>query len=70
MEPIIPTSIGRLWRGTTWLMRMIDPEKMPAEPIPAIARPMINASEFGAAPHTTEPISNSNTAARYTNLAL
>jgi hypothetical protein len=33
------------------------PAKMPAEPTPAIARPMINAVEFGAAPQMSEPTS-------------
>ena len=29
------------------------PENMPADPTPAIARPMIRATDVGAAPHTT-----------------
>jgi hypothetical protein len=29
----------------------------PAAPKPEIARPMMNAIEFGAEPHTAEPIS-------------
>lgn len=37
---------------------IMTPEKMPAPPTPAIARPMIKAIEFGAAPQITEPISN------------
>lgn len=36
---------------------MTEPEKIPAEPSPAMARPMIKAVEFGAAPHTADPIS-------------
>lgn len=31
--------------------------KMPAEPTPATARPMMSAVEVGAAPHTADPIS-------------
>lgn len=34
------------------------PENIPAEPIPATARPAIKVSELGAAPHIAEPISN------------
>jgi hypothetical protein len=33
------------------------PEKIPADPSPAIARPMINAIELGAIPHTKLPSS-------------
>jgi hypothetical protein len=33
------------------------PEKMPADPRPAIERPMMNDVEFGAAPHSTDPTS-------------
>lgn len=51
-------SIGRLRRGTSATMIIMDPVKIPAEPIPAIARPMMNAVEVGAAPQITEPTSN------------
>jgi hypothetical protein len=34
---------------------------MPAPPTPAIALPMMNAAEFGAAPHMAEAISKSKT---------
>ncbi len=40
------------------IMIMVTPEKMPAPPRPAIARPTIKTIEFGAAPHMTDPISN------------
>jgi hypothetical protein len=43
--------------GTEQAMIMKLPAKMPAEPTPAIARPMINAVEFGAAPQMSEPTS-------------
>ena len=33
------------------------PEKIPAEPTPAMARPTIRAAELGAAPQTAEPTS-------------
>ena len=45
-------------------MIITDPEKIPAEPSPAIARPRINAVEFGAAPQTADPISKTPIAAR------
>lgn len=38
-------------------MMMIAPEKIPEHPDPAIARPTINTTEFGAAPHMADPIS-------------
>jgi hypothetical protein len=34
-----------------------QPEKMPAEPRPAMARPTMKAVELGAAPHIADPIS-------------
>lgn len=64
MEPIIPTSAGRLCSGTTVVSKTMDPENTPALPIPATARPTINAFEFGAAPHTAEPTSKSPMAVR------
>lgn len=45
-------------------IRMIAPLKMPAEPIPATARPMIKAVEFGAAAQTIDPVSKMLMAAR------
>jgi hypothetical protein len=33
------------------------PENTPADPIPAMVRPRIKATELGAAPHTAEPTS-------------
>jgi hypothetical protein len=35
----------------------VEPEKMPAEPVPAMARPMIKATDVGAAPQRVEPTS-------------
>lgn len=37
--------------------RMMPPLVTPALPSPAIARPMMNAIEFGAAPQMVDPIS-------------
>jgi len=41
-----------------------QPEKIPAEPRPAMARPTMNAVEFGAAPHIVDPISKTMTLRR------
>src|SRR3569833_2647236 len=40
------------------------PPCTPPAPSPAMARPMIKATEFGAAPQIAEPISNKSTAAK------
>jgi hypothetical protein len=41
------------------LAMMINaPEKMPAPPMPAIARPTMRATELGLAPQIAEPTSN------------
>ena len=47
-------------------MRMIPPDITPPEPIPAIARPMMNATEFGAAPQRAEPTSKMKMTVRKT----
>jgi hypothetical protein len=49
-------------------MITITPDDKPDAPIPAIARPTIKTVEDGAAPDTTDPISNSRIAARNTHL--
>ena len=38
-------------------MIIIPPEKMPADPKPAMARPIMKAIELGAAPQTADPAS-------------
>jgi hypothetical protein len=48
---------------------MRAPLKIPVPPKPAIARPMISAIMFGAAPHKRDPSSNTNTANKVTCLA-
>ena len=48
--------------------RFTLPAKMPAAPAPAIALPMTNAAELGAAPQTTEPTSNNRMVIRKTTL--
>ena len=49
-------------------MITVAPEKIPAEPSPAMARPTINAVEVGAAPQTADPISKSAMALKKTIL--
>jgi len=56
--------VGRCLRGTVFETIRMAPEKMPADPRPATARPMMRAVEFGAAPQTAEPISKMAMAAR------
>lgn len=42
-------------------MIIIAPEKIPADPTPAIARPMMKEVELGAAPQRVLPISKTTT---------
>ena len=44
----------------------MQPEKIPAEAMPAIARPTIKTVEFDAAPQMAEPISKTTTLPRKT----
>jgi hypothetical protein len=50
-------------------MRMA-PEKIPADPSPATARPMMRAVLLGAAPHTALPISKITNADKYIHFIL
>jgi hypothetical protein len=45
-------------------MIKIAPEKIPAAPTPATARPIMRAVEFGATPQISEPISKMKRAMR------
>ena len=54
-------NIGRLGSGIIGIMIIMAPEKMPALPKPAMARPKINKGEVGAAPHMAEPTSKITT---------
>lgn len=45
-------------------MITVAPFWIPADPIPAIARPTMKAVEVGAAPQTAEPTSKTTTATR------
>lgn len=68
MPPMSPVNVGRLARGTDVAMMRYAPEKTPAEPRPAIARPMMRATLFGATPQMRDPTSKIATAMRNTHL--
>jgi hypothetical protein len=51
-------AMGLMFRGRTRWIVTIPPLKMPENPRPATARPMMKAVEFGAAPQIADPISN------------
>jgi hypothetical protein len=55
MAPINPVYIGRFTRGTEYATIINAPEKIPALPIPAMARPIIKAMELGAIPQIRLP---------------
>ena len=46
-----------MWRGTIGIIIIIAPVKIPADPNPAIARPVMKTSEVGAAAQTADPTS-------------
>ena len=56
--------------GVIFAMMMKQPENIPAPPIPAIARPIINAMEVGAAPQMALPTSNMKIEDRNVHLVL
>jgi len=64
VAPMRPMYIGRFASGMMWMRMTLEPENMLADPRPAIARPMMNAVEFGAAPHNAEPTSKMPIATR------
>jgi hypothetical protein len=45
-------------------MMTVAPEKIPADPMPAMARPTMKALELGAPPHRAEPTSKMRIARR------
>lgn len=65
-----PMYVGRWRSGTVTEIIRMAPEKIPAAPTPAIARPMIKAVEFGAMPQIKLPSSKIARAMRYTHLML
>lgn len=50
-------NMGRLCRGTMGIMIIIAPEKIPADPRPAMALPKMKTGEVGAAPQMALPTS-------------
>jgi hypothetical protein len=70
VKPFIAIYMGRFWSGMISTIMTVAPEKMPADPIPAIARPMMKTTELGAAPETADPISKTITADIEANLVL
>ena len=62
--PYTPKTIGLFAKGTVLEMITRAPEKMPATPIPAIARPTIKTVLEGATPQISDPISKMVTAAK------
>ena len=68
IAPRNPVHIGRFRSGTLCMIMTIAPEKTPADPSPAIARPRMKAVELGAAPHRTEPSSKRPMTVRKTYL--
>jgi hypothetical protein len=55
MLPIKPLYMGRFSRATEWARIIRAPEKIPAEPIPATARPMIRVKLLFATPQMRLP---------------
>lgn len=62
--------MGRFARGIIGIIIIIDPEKMPADPNPAIARPVMKTADVGAAAQMMEPISKTTMTIRYVLRAL
>lgn len=62
--PKIPNMTGRFRRGIVKARITIAPEKMPAVPNPATARPTIKAVDVGATAVIRLPSSNNATAAK------
>ena len=56
-KPNIEVATGRFRSGISGSVIIVPPEKTPADPRPAIARPIMKAVELGAAPHSVEPTS-------------
>jgi hypothetical protein len=53
--------MGRLCKGTMGIMISMHPEKIPAEAVPATARPTMKMADVGAAPQMADPISKKTT---------
>lgn len=70
MAPMKPVYIGRFRSGTECARMIKAPEKIPAHPKPAIARPTMRAFEVGETPQTKDPSSNIPIAAKNTHFKL
>jgi hypothetical protein len=68
MAPMTPIAMGLLCRGRMRWIVTVPPVKMPQNPKPATAHPIIKATEFGAAPQITDPISKRDIAVIKTHL--
>lgn len=68
IDPMTLVYIGRCRSGTVSAIIIKAPEYIPAQPAPAMARPIIKASEVGAAAHTSDPSVKMATADRNTHL--
>jgi hypothetical protein len=64
VDPMRPPYMGRFSSGTIWAIIVVAPEKMPADPIPAMALPTMKLVELGAAPHRADPTSKKKMATR------
>lgn len=62
--PKAPKTRGRLWSGMVKEMMTRAPEKMPATPMPAMARPTMRTVLDGATAQMSEPSSKMQTAVR------
>lgn len=58
INPFRARNTGRFCSGTISSIRTIAPQKIPAPPKPARARPRIKTRELGAAPQRADPASN------------
>lgn len=65
--PNIEVKIGRFRRGTSGSITIVPPEKMLADPKPAMARPVMKTAELGAAPQSTDPASKTTIESRKTH---
>lgn len=66
----MPVYRGLFFNGTVLATIKMAPEKIPADPTPATARPMMRAVEDGAIPHMKDPNSKMKSAERNTHFKL
>jgi hypothetical protein len=68
IAPIKLVYTGLFTSGTEYATIIRAPEKMPAEPTPATALPMMRTIELGATPQIKLPSSKTPIATKYTHL--